>query len=130
MAAPLINIEHRERLAVEILTELPLKKESMEPLGVHFGSILSGVFQRQEKETGFRNWCVDDLWGETLDKLPENITLSGRVFWLSGGGTCTLFKLDIARNTEPLLYSYKLLNSKRKQELYVGKSYKGWIIKA
>jgi len=130
MAAPLINIEHREGLAVEILTELPLKKESMEPVGAHFGYILSGVFQRQEKGTGFRKWSVDDLWAETLNESPEKITLTGRVFWLSGGGTCAYFKLDIARKTEPLLYSYKLLNSKRQQELYVGKSYKGWIINA
>jgi hypothetical protein len=55
--------------------------------------------------------------------------LRGVPYWLSGGDGCDRFRIDVALDTNPLLYSYKFTNSMTdEQVLYVGKTPDGWRV--
>ena len=52
-------------------------------------------------------------------------------YWLDGGKDCNSFRIDVAFDTDPLLYSFKFYHfgrkiiPKPKQTLYVGKHHNG-----
>ena len=100
-----------------------------------FARILSEVFQSLQKGDPRRGWCVDDLWCETVKCARTKVTFDGPSYWLKGGVNCHWFQLDVALDTDPLLYSYKFtkgrnpkIGSKIHPVLYIGKHPKGWTI--
>ena len=127
MAAPLIDISIYENNVIALIDKSPLQLETAETLAGCFTYILNGVFQLQEKQTGYKGWCVDDLCAVTVKESSRKITLFGPVFWLSGGGDCKLFQLDIAKDTTPLLYSIKLNDKNGRQVIYIGKTHNEWV---
>ena len=128
MSAPRVDIDGLEKKAIALMDDSPIQQAEYEKLCALFSIILNGILQKQEKEAGYRSWCVDDLRAQEINETSKKITLSGPVSWLSGGGECKHYQLDIAKNTSPLLYSYKLNNKHAHQVVYIGKTFKGWVI--
>lgn len=95
----------------------------------YFEGILSCVFASLEKGHRWKRWGLDDLWCEHLSRRENVVTLQGTPYWLTGGDDCSEFKVDVALDTHPLLYSYKFTHRKKgKQVLYVGKTPDGWLL--
>ena len=71
----------------------------------------------------------DGLVLEKKSCTDEKITLEGAVYWLQDG-LGNRFKIDVAKNTKELLYSYKLFDDLRtmNQTFYVSKNYEGWVV--
>lgn len=91
MAAPYTDIKHLESKLADLMTDNELSPRDIERACDYLGAILGDVFKHQEQKTGFRSWAVDDLWPEKHKQTDKKLILSGKVFWLNGGGKCTLF---------------------------------------
>ena len=128
MAAPIPDIRIAEDQISEIIKADTISSEEQTKIGYLLGYILDGVFPTLDRESGLRGWCVDEMYPDECHHSTKKITLMGSVNWLHGGGNCTRYQVDIARDTVPMLYSYKFTNSKREQSLYVGKTFRGWIV--
>lgn len=91
--------------------------------------ILGGVLSTLDREHEWKRWDPDDLVCRSIERNGEVISLHGDVHWLTGGASCSRFRVDLALDTQPLLYSFKLLEQRRgRQVLYVGKTPAGWTI--
>ena len=96
----------------------------------HFERILSAVFESLDKTLSWRYWCIDDFSCESIGHSETVVTLRGASYWLEGGENCEQFRLDVATNLDPLLYSCEFSKfthgGTQKQALYVGKGPDGW----
>ena len=96
-----------------------------------FALVLDKVFRVLPGNGQTRYWDLDDLFCDSADRTGDVVTLTGSSSWLTGGGDCDRFRIDVALHQKPLLYSYKFTNSLTdKQILYVGKTPEGWLINA
>lgn len=94
-----------------------------------FGLVLARVFRLLPSNCQMRYWDLDAFSCDSATRTGDVVSLQGSSIWLSGGEDCERFRLDIALDTMPLLYSYKFTNSRTgKQILYVGKTPEGWLI--
>ena len=94
-----------------------------------FGVILDGVLRLLPGNQKWRYWFLDDFDCNRFCRRDQIVTLLGSAYWLSGGEECDSFRLDIALDKEPLLYSYKFTKSKSgEQMLYIGKTPDGWVV--
>ena len=76
-----------------------------------------------------RYWQPDDFSCDSVSRSGDIVTLLGASNWLSGGDGCDRFRLDVALDKNPLLYSCKFTNSVTgEQVLYVGKTPGGWVV--
>lgn len=66
------------------------------------------------------------MYADKVEVFSKKITLIGAIHWLGGGGECVYYQVDMARDTDPLLYSYKLKNKRWKRVMYIGKTFNGW----
>lgn len=58
----------------------------------------------------------------------SRLPLRGVANWLRGGVGCDRFRIDVALDKSPLLYSFRFTNSTTEQQiLYVGKTPTGWL---
>ena len=94
-----------------------------------FGILLANVFRSLPGNRPTRYWDLDDLSCDSADRIGEVVTLQGTSNWLTGGEGCDRFRLDIALDSHPLLYSCKFThNVTGEQVLYVGKTPEGLLI--
>jgi hypothetical protein len=94
-----------------------------------FEIVLAGVLRLLPGNRQSRYWGLDDFSCDSISRIGDVVTLQGVPNWLSGGGGCDQFRLDVALDTNPLLYSYKFTNSMTgEQVLYVGKTPDGWLV--
>ena len=74
---------------------------------------------------------LDDLDCDEFKRKGQVVTLRGGIdrFNADYYDMCDMFRIDVALNTAPLLYSYKFLKAETgKQIFYVGKTPDGWIV--
>ena len=65
----------------------------------------------------------------SFSRAADIVTLKGIPNWLSGGDGCDRFRIDVALDKAPLLYSYKFSKSSTdEQVLYVGKTPTSWLV--
>jgi len=94
-----------------------------------FEIVLANVFRLLPGHRESRYWDLDDFSCDSMSRSGGVVTLQGVPNWLSGGGGCDRFRLDVALDTSPLLYSYKFTKSLTdEQVLYVGKTPYGWLV--
>jgi len=117
-----------EKTISEIIVNSEISQKEAQIICYLLGSILTETFHNQSKESGLRSWTVDDMYPDKVEVYSKKITMNGAISWLGGGGECVYYQVDIARNTDPLLYSYKLQDRLWKQVIYIGKTFKGWIV--
>jgi hypothetical protein len=97
----------------------------------HFGLVLSKVFRLLPSDCQTRYWDLDDFSCDFANRTGDVVTLQGISSWLAGGEDCDRFRLDLALDKVPLLYSCKFTSSTTgKQIAYVGKTPEGWLINA
>lgn len=91
--------------------------------------ILGDVLGSLDREHEWKRWDPDDLVCRSIERNEEVVSLHGGVHWLTGGANGSRFRVDLALDTLPLLYSFKLLEQRRgRQVLYGGKTPAGWTI--
>ena len=101
--------------------------ESVQGACGHFERILGTVFASLREPREYSHWCADDLWCESISFEGPLATLAGKAYWLEGGHECDRFRIDVALDVNPLLYSYKFSHEKtQRQTLYVAKTQSGW----
>jgi hypothetical protein len=101
--------------------------ESVQQACGHFERILGSVFASLQEPRRYRFWCPDDLWCESLGFEGSVAALVGSACWLEGGQECDRFRIDVALDLDPLLYSYKFSHAETgRQSLYVAKTPGGW----
>lgn len=122
-----LAIEESENSICEIIALSETTKEDWNTVCHFLGGILTEYFSRQERETSLRSWTVDDMYADKVELFSKEVTLNGPIHWLGGGSECVYYQVDIACNTVPLLYSYKLQNNRWKQVMYIGKTFNGWM---
>ena len=115
-------------MLLEHLSKDEYSSEDLSSMGYCLGLILTRVLSETGKSIGMQGWSVDDMPVSTHTESDDKLTLRGRIFWFESDGKCVSYQVDIAKNTSPLLYSYKLKDKHDKQRVYVGKTYEGWII--
>jgi hypothetical protein len=94
-----------------------------------FALVLDKVFRLLPGNRQTRYWDLDDLSCDSADRTGDVVTLAGSSSWLAGGGECDRFRIDVALDQQPLVYSYKFTSSLTdKQILYVGKTPEGWLV--
>ena len=120
-------ISSSESRLSDLAGKLVLSREEQNEIGYLLTSILTAYFSSLDRETGMKGWSVDDMFPDEVRGTQDKITLTGNIYWLSGGSTSTCYQADIARNESPILYSVKLKNKRQKQVLYIGKTYTGWV---
>lgn len=130
MDRPSQLIDASELELTVLLGKLELSKEDENSIGYLLTSIFTTYFSTLERETGMKDWSVDDMYPDEVRRTEEKITLVGNIYWLGGGGECIHYQADIATNTNPILYSVKLKNKRQKQIVYIGKTRTGWILNA
>ena len=97
----------------------------------HFGLVLAKLFRLLPSNSQIRYWDLDDFSCDFANRTGDVATLQGTSSWLAGGEDCNRFRLDVALDKIPLLYSCKFTNSTTgKQVAYVGKTSEGWLINA
>lgn len=121
-------ISDSERTISEIIVQTEISKEDANIVCYLLGSILTELFSNQNRESGLRSWCVDEMYADKIEIFSKKLSLSGVIQWLGGGGDCAHYQVDIALDVVPLLYSYKLKNKRWKQVMYIGKTFDGWVI--
>lgn len=115
-------------MLLEYLSKDEYSSEDLSSMGYCLGLILTRVLSEADKNIGMQSWSVDDMAVHTHTETEDKLTLQGQIFWFNSDGTCVSYQVDIAKNTSPLLYSYKLKDKHDKQRVYVGKTNEGWII--
>src|SRR5687768_14231014 len=75
-----------------------------------FEIVLPNVLRLLPGNRQSRYWDLDDLSCDFMSRSGGVVTLQGVPNWLSGGDGCDRFRLDVALDTNPLLYSYKFTN--------------------
>lgn len=124
-----LDFSETEATIVDLLASAKMPDSSVQNACAYFAAIQCQVFSLMGKEYHWRTWGLDDLWCESLSRSNHVITLQGTPYWLGGGDECTFFRVDVALDTSPLLYSYKFMNlMKGKQILYVAKTPDGWLV--
>ena len=124
-----LDLSEAEREIGELLLPAEEPDANVQSACSSFAYILIAVFGTLPKRHPWRSWQLDDLWCEAVSRSDHQITLSGIAYWLSGGGRCERFRLDIDLNSAPLLYSYKFTIRKTgRQVLYAGKTPGGWLV--
>lgn len=94
-----------------------------------FEIVLAKVLSLLPGNRSSRYWQLDDLLCDSMSRAGDVVTMRGIPHWLSGGEGCDRFRLDVALDKEPLLYSYKFSNGLTgKQVLYVAKTPDGWLV--
>jgi hypothetical protein len=94
-----------------------------------FQIVLANVLRLLPGNRQSRYWDLDDFSCDSMSRSGDVVTLRGVPYWLSGGDGCDRFRIDVALDTNPLLYSYKFTNSMTdEQVLYVGKTPDGWRV--
>jgi hypothetical protein len=94
-----------------------------------FGLVLAKVFRLLPSNVQPRYWDLDDFSCDSANRIGNVVTLEGTSYWLAGGKDCDRFRVDVALDSKPLLYSYKFTNRwTGKQLLYVGKTPEGWLV--
>jgi hypothetical protein len=95
------------------------------------GLVLAKVCRLLPSNRQTRYWDLDDFSCDFVNRTGHVVTLQGISSWLAGGEDCDRFRVDVALDKMPLLYSYKFTNSTTgKQIAYVGKTPEGWFINA
>lgn len=123
------QIGEYESKLIDYLSKNELIQADLDAVGYIFGLVLSEVYRTIEIDTGMRGWVVDDMTVETFDAAGNRYALQGSLHWLHGGAGITSYQIDIDKNTNPFLYSYKLKNNQDKQRVYIGKTVDKWIVK-
>lgn len=94
-----------------------------------FGIVLHKVLRCLPGKYPWRYWSLDEFCCDGFRRRDQVVTLQGIPYWLPDIGECDFFRIDVALDKEPLLYSYKFKKSKSgKQILYIGKTLDGWIV--
>ena len=124
------KITESESKVGEILRQKQISSQDAKHLGDLLSLILTNYFSNLDRETGMKGWSVDGMIPNDFETTPKKVTLSGNIHWLTGGSKCRYYQADLAKNTEPLLYSIKLKSNKQKNILYIGKTHTGWILNA
>jgi len=124
-----ITIENMEVSISEVVNKPDVADADMNYISGLLGRILTNIFASQERETGLRSWTVDDMYPSEIQINTRKISLTGGISWLCGGGICVRYQADIARDTDPLLYSVKLKTKHDRQIMYIGKTYEGWVFR-
>ena len=84
---------------------------SVQSACVQFEVVLTNVLSLMSRKHPLRHWCLDDLYCDSFDRSDQVATLRGTSYWLSGGEGCDRFRLDVALDKDPLLYSYKFTDN-------------------
>ena len=120
------EIKEWEAKATQLVTE---EKFSSRELAWCFEATLSSCFLTLPKGNYLRGWDIDDFLLDEAGKTCGKLSLSGIVYWLSGGGDCHYVRIDIATETNNLLYSYKFWKKLLGQQtLYVARTHQNWIV--
>lgn len=116
----------------EILVLKDRTEDQIQSVGQLCAFGLNEIFHYIDSVTGLRGWALDDLYVQDSTESAKKITLSGISHWLNGGANCERFQADIAKTTNPILYSFKFYkkSSNSPQVLYVGKTNSGWVVNA
>ena len=129
LSAPELDVSDSEARIKALLASAQDLDDDVHDVCWHFGDILMRVLRSSPGDREWRYWSLDDLVPKSVSRSGNVMTLSGLAWWLSGGDGCQRFRLDVALDTEPLLYSYKFLDDGlTKQVLYVGKRPDGWLL--
>lgn len=114
------------------LLECPVDAESNGQRACDYlGRIIAKVLRSLPNNRPARYWDLDDFSCDVVNRTGDVVTLQGSCNWLSEGGGCDRFRLDVALDKTPLLYSCKLTSSTTgKQVAYIGKTPEGWLITA
>lgn len=121
------DIDHLEKKALDLLPFVDGNVDRARDACVYFGAILNLFFESLSTGNPYRQWCIDGLWCEKISFEKDRISFSGSSYWLSGGGDCPQFRLDIGSNFDELRYSFKFLSDKKfKQQLYIAKLGEEW----
>lgn len=127
MVTPITDIAIHEESILEAV-----QGDLVEPdrigMSMDLCSILSIVLPHLESNSGVQEWQIEDMYANECSVNAKKLTLVGDVNWLNGGVNCTSYQVDIARNTVPLLYSYKFRHKNGKQLLQIRKTFTGWIV--
>ena len=100
-----------------------------QPACDQFGIVLAKVLRLLPGNRETRYWDLDDFSCDSAVRAGDLVTLQGYSNWLRGGGDCDRFRLDVALDQVPILYSFKFMNSTTgNQVLYVGKTPEGWLV--
>lgn len=94
-----------------------------------FGFVLHKVLRCLPGKYKWRYWSHDEFCCDGFRRRNKVVTLQGIPYWLPDIEECDSFRIDVALDKDPLLYSFKFRNNKSgKQILYLGKKSNGWIL--
>lgn len=124
----LIEIRDPESIILKRLANSEYSQDDLTTISYCLALVLCDLFRDIDKDTGMRGWSTDDLEVESHINSKYKLTLKGRIFWLIGGTECVRYQADIAKNLNPLMYSYKLTDKNGKQLRYIGKTDDGWTV--
>jgi hypothetical protein len=124
-----LNLRDVEAKIAEHLTSVEEVESNAERACQQFEIVLANVLRLLPGNRRSRYWDLDGFSYDSMSRCGGVVTLQGVPYWLSGGDGCDRFRIDVALETKPLLYSYKFTNSMAdEQVLYVGKTPEGWHI--
>jgi hypothetical protein len=127
--APNLDLEDIEAKIANLLAAGVDADSNAQRACEQFALVLDKVFRALPGNRQIRYWDLDDLSCDSADRTADVVTLRGSASWLAGGGDCNRFRVDVALDQQPLLYSYKFTGGLTdKQLLYVGKTSEGWLI--
>ena len=112
----------------DIVNKSSLTDDDTNKIGYLLASILTEYFSSLDRDSGMKGWSVDDMYPSKVHSSKNKLTLVGNINWLNGGETSKYYQADIATDTSPILYSIKLKNNHEKQQLYIGKTFTGWVL--
>ncbi len=117
--------EEFERRAIELIPERALERE----VAHCFESCLMKFFSSLPRGNPYSFWAIDDFHLQEAKGNADTLSLLGAAYWLSGGQSCGLVRIDIGLRTRPLLYSFKFFPSiGASQILYVAKMPNEWVL--
>jgi hypothetical protein len=94
-----------------------------------FEVILVKVLRMMPGNCEWRYWSLEELCYDSFARSDHVVTLQGLPYWFSDVEGCDRFRIDVALDTDPLLYSFKFSNgTSGEQLLYVGKTPQGWVV--
>lgn len=133
MRASLVKLhtptEEYENCARSLIRDLD-RAQDYSAISQCFENCLMTFFQSLQREiVPYAYWAIDDFEIQSKSTKMDHLSLEGAAYWLEGGENCSLVRVDIGQNTDPLLYSFKFYGEQGgSQKLYVAKTADGWFL--
>lgn len=115
----------KDEKGVKRLREEPINLQNEEKIRVYSESILWKVLKSLYGD----NFEFDGITILSIKDEEKKLSVNGKAYWLSKNEDLSIFRLDIAKQTEKLLYSFKFFNEKTNiQKMYIAKTLDGWVV--